>query len=384
MPRLIHLTTTDISLELLLGPQLSAFSDAGYEVMAASAPGPFVEAVEARGVEFIPLENATRSMALGSDLLALREVYGLFREIEPDIVHTHNPKPGVYGRIAARVARVPVVVNTVHGLYAQPSDALARRSAVYSLERLAAGFSDAELVQNPEDVAVLRRLRVPESRIHLLGNGVDLERFRPPSETERAESRADLGVDEDDIVIGAVGRLVLEKGYAELFEAFGHIRRTHPTAKLVVVGPHEPDKADALGSELMAEAEAAGVSFLGHQEDVESLYWAMDIYVLASHREGFPRSAMEAAACGLPIVATNIRGCRQVVTAGTNGMLVPVRDARAFAEALSKLVSDTDLRERMSAAAVIKARDEFDQQQVIDTTLAVYERLLEQKSDSPD
>ncbi len=114
-PRLVHLTTTDISLELLLGPQLSAFVDAGYEVIGVSAPGPFVPQIEARGIRHIPLANATRAMAPHKDLLAIGELTRLFRDLRPDIVHTHNPKPGLYGRIAARAARVPVVVNTVHG-----------------------------------------------------------------------------------------------------------------------------------------------------------------------------------------------------------------------------------------------------------------------------
>jgi hypothetical protein len=117
-PTLLHLTTTDISLELLLGPQLSAFIDAGYEVHAASAPGPFVQAIEARGVIFHPLVHSTRSMALLSDVCAMWEVRRLFRRLCPQIAHTHNPKPGVYGRLAARLAGVPVIVNTVHGLYA--------------------------------------------------------------------------------------------------------------------------------------------------------------------------------------------------------------------------------------------------------------------------
>ncbi len=151
-PRLVHLTTTDISLELLLGPQLSAFLDAGYEVIGVSAPGPFVAQIEARGMRTCRSPNATRAMAPHKDLLAIGELTRLFRDLRPDIVHTHNPKPGLYGRIAARAARVPVVVNTVHGLYALPEDDWKKKAIVYSLERLASTCSDAELVQNPEDL----------------------------------------------------------------------------------------------------------------------------------------------------------------------------------------------------------------------------------------
>ncbi|MFZ4668162.1 MAG: glycosyltransferase family 4 protein [Microthrixaceae bacterium] len=377
--RLIHLTTTDISLELLIGPQLSAFVDAGYEVIALSAPGPFVEQVEARGVRHIPLEHATRSMALREDARALAELRARFRELRPTIVHTHNPKPGVYGRLAARAARVPIVVNTVHGLYATPDDSWKKRAVVYSLERLAATCSDAELVQNPEDVATLRdTLRIPQSRISLLGNGVDLGRFGRDADraARRARLRAEFGLRDDQLVVGAVGRLVAEKGYPELFEAWRTVVAEHPDAVLVVVGPDDDAKSDALPRALIEQATADGVRFLGMRSDVEDLYTAFDLYVLASHREGFPRSAMEAAASGLPIIATQIRGCRQVVDDGVTGLLVPVRDARGLATAIHTLLEDTERREAMAVAAADRAVREFDQQRVIDIILETYRQLL--------
>lgn len=377
-PRVVHLTTVDMSLALLLLSQLTAFHDAGYEVIGMSAPGPFVPELEAAGFRHVPLASSTRSMDLRRDVQALREVIGLFRELEPDIVHTHNPKPGVYGRIGARLARVPAVVNTVHGLYAQPTDSWRRRWPVYGLERLAATFSDAELVQNPEDLPTLRRLGVPEERLHLLGNGVDLSRFDPArfSAGHRAATRRALGIAPDEVVVGLVGRLVVEKGYREVFAAAAAVRRDHPRTRFVVVGPHEPDKADAIGADEVAAAEADGVTFLGMRDDVEALYPAMDLYLLASHREGFPRSAMEAAAMGLPVVATDIRGCRQVVDHARTGLLVPVRDPHALAEAVTSLVADDDRRIAHGRAARRKAAAEFDDRRQVERTLAVYERLL--------
>ena len=138
-----------------LGPQLEAFVAAGFDVVGCSAPGPYVEALERRGVPHVPLRHATRSSAPLEDLRALGELVRCFRRLRPAIVHTHNPKPGVYGRLAARIARVPGVVNTVHGLYAQPADPRVRRTAVYAAERIAGLCSQAELVQNPEDLATL-------------------------------------------------------------------------------------------------------------------------------------------------------------------------------------------------------------------------------------
>lgn len=375
----MHLTTADISLELLIGPQLSAFADAGYEVVGVSAPGPFVQQVRARGVEHVALGNATRSMDLLADVRALVELVSLFRRRRPDIVHTHNPKTGVYGRIAARLAGVPHIVNTVHGLYATPEDPLVRRLAVYTAERVAATCSHIELVQNPEDVDTLRALKVPERKLRLLGNGVDLARFAATPEDRaaiRAEVRAELGIAPDAVVVGAIGRMVREKGYLELFEAWPEVAAAAPGAELVVVGPYQPDKADGIEPSDVERATAAGVRFLGMRDDVERLYHAFDLYVLLSYREGYPRSAMEAAAAGLPIVATAIRGCRQVVDDGTTGTLVPRADAAAAAAAIRELVLDGARRAQMSVAAADRAREMFDQDHQIEVTLQAYRDLL--------
>jgi glycosyltransferase involved in cell wall biosynthesis len=378
-PIVVHVTTTDISLELLLGPQLRAFRDSGYEVVAMSARGPFVAALEHDGIRHVALEHASRAVAFGSDARAGRELYRHFRALRPDIVHTHNPKPGVYGRLAARAARVPVIVNTVHGLYAQPDDPRVKRAAVYGLERIAALCSHAELVQNPEDLETLARLGVPRRKLHLLGNGIDLARFAPGrvSDERRAALRTEMGAGPDDVVCGAVGRLVWEKGYRELFTAAAALRERRPELKIVIVGETDHDKADAVTqADIDAASRESGVRFLGHRDDVEDLYAAFDFYVLASHREGFPRSAMEAAAMGLPIVATDIRGCRQVVDDGRTGVLVGRRDAASLTAAIDRLGADADLRARLGAAAREKARAEFDQQRVIDITLGVYDELL--------
>jgi glycosyltransferase involved in cell wall biosynthesis len=376
--RVIHLTTVDMSLAYLLLPQLIAFRDAGYEVIGMSAPGPHVQRIEAEGIQHVAIANSTRSVSPMRDIAAAAEVYRHFRRLRPDIVHTHNPKPGIYGRIAARAARVPAIVNTVHGLYAQPEDPWRRRAAVYALERLAAMCSDAELIQNPEDVAVLARLGIPEDKLHLLRNGIDLDRFDPGrfDDEHRERVRHDWGVGDDEVVVGLVGRLVAEKGYREVFAAAKAVCPRHPDVRLVVIGPIEADKPDGLRQSEIEAASARGVRFLGQRDDVEQLYPAMDLYVLASWREGFPRSAMEAAAMGLPIVATDIRGCRQVVDHGQTGIIVPVRDSSSLAAAIERLAADRTLRRQLSAEARSKAVREFDNRRQIATTLSVYDSLL--------
>jgi len=362
-----------MSLELLLGPQLDAVVAAGGEAIGISAGGPFVPAIERRGVRHVALASSTRGWDVRADLRAAQELWRLLRRERPTVLHTHNPKPGLYGRVLGRLAGVPIVVNTVHGLYATPDDPLPRRLAVYTLEAFASRWSHAELVQNAEDVATIRRYRLAAGRkVRHLGNGVDLGRFRPQllSPAERRGLRAEWAAGDDTVVVGTVGRLVAEKGYPELFAAVAGMA---PGVRLVVVGGADEDKSDSLDPAVVAHARAGGVVFLGHRHDVDRLLGAFDVFALASHREGQPRAAMEAAASGLPIVATDIRGCRQVVHDGRTGHLVPVGDAAALAQALATLASSAAAREAMGRAAVAKARAEFDERHVVARVMDCYD-----------
>jgi glycosyltransferase involved in cell wall biosynthesis len=382
-PLVAHITTTDISLELLLGPQLEAFTAAGFDVVGISAPGPYVTALEERGIRHIPLRHATRSFAPTEDVQAVGELVSVFRALRPTIVHTHNPKPGLYGRVAARIARVPIVVNTVHGLYAQPHDPLGRRVAVYGIERVAGLFSHAELLQNPEDIETLVGLGVARKKLTLLGNGIDLTRFDPAalSADDVLAARRELGAcGPDDVTVGLVGRLVREKGYGEVFEAAAQLREHVPQLRFAVIGDDDHQKDDALDASDRARAAAAGVRFLGRRFDMPRLYAAMDIHVLASYREGFPRSPMEAAAMGVAVVATNVRGCRQVVDDGRTGFLVPARDAHALAAAIRQLADDPELRRGFGAAGREKALREFDDRRCVEITLSTYRRLMAERS----
>jgi glycosyltransferase involved in cell wall biosynthesis len=371
-----HLTTVDMSLRFLVLPQLRAVRDRGGRAIGISAPGPWVHELEAEGIEHRALASSTRAMDPLADARAARELAGILRAEQVDVLHTHNPKPGLYGRVVGRARRVPIVVNTVHGLYATDDDPLLKRALVYGLEGVAARCSDAELFQNPEDLALMRRLHLTRNARHL-GNGVDLHRFdraRVGDDTRR-RTRAELGIDDDTVVIGTVGRLVAEKGYPELFAACAALPGRFV---LLVVGGHDPAKPDALPADLVARAREQGARVVGHHDDVERFYAAMDVFALASHREGFPRAAMEASAMGLPVVATDVRGCRQVVEDGVTGALVPVRDVSALAAALLPF-ADADVRARTGAAAALRARTQFDERRVVEVVLDTYRDVATHK-----
>ena len=198
------------------------------------------------------------------------------------------------GRAAARSAGVPVVVNTVHGLYTSSELGTGRRLAVGGAERIAARLSNAELFQSEEDLAYALRSRlVSPERANWLGNGVDLSRFDParvpPAATR--ELRITWGAEEGSLVVGTVGRLVREKGYREFFQAARSVRASHPATVFVAVGPEEPEKSDRLTAEDLADARTAGVVLHGPGVDMPRLHAAFDVFVLASYREGMPRSA---------------------------------------------------------------------------------------------
>lgn len=377
--KVAHLTTVDLSLRFLLFPQLVAVIDDGGEVIGISAPGPWVEGLERDGIRHVALPSSTRRFDLAADLRTARDLWQVLRRERPDVLHTHNPKPGLYGRIVGRLAGVPIVVNTVHGLYATEDDRWAKRALVGVLEAIASRFSDEELVQNPEDLAWMVRLHVSRhDRTRLLGNGVDLARFDPARFTadDRAARRAELGVGPGDVLVGTVGRLVAEKGYPELFEAMAALPERY---RLVVVGADDPEKPDALDRDLVDAARARGAQFLGHRDDVDALYAAMDVFVLASHREGFPRAAMEAAAMGVPVVATDIRGCRQVVDDGVNGRLVAVGRPAELVAAIRALGDDPD---RLRAAGIAGRRiaiERFDERRCVQIVLDTYRTVAARK-----
>ncbi|MGH2787269.1 MAG: glycosyltransferase family 4 protein [Actinomycetota bacterium] len=377
--RVAHLTTMDLALRYLLLPQLEAVLDAGGDAVGISGRSDCVEELERAGVRHLELKSSTRGSNLFADIRSARELWKILRREKVDVLHTHNPKPGLYGRVLGRLAGVPIVINTVHGLYATEDDSLVKRVLVYGLEGFASRFSDAELVQSAEDLALINRLHLaPQGRSRLLGNGIDVRRFDPQGVTadEGRKVRASIGIPEDKIVVGMVGRLVAEKGYPELFEAASLL---DDRFVILTSGHADPQKRDALPPSDIERARSRGVLFLGMRPDMERVYRAMDIFVLPSHREGVPRAAMEAAAMGLPIVATNIRGCREVVSDGANGLLVPVGDAPALAKAIRKLGDDASLRGAMGKAGRQVARRRFDERQVVQIVLETYAQVASRK-----
>lgn len=372
MKSVAHVCTVDVTARALLLPQLIGLRDDGWQVSVVCAPGAGTSQLESMGIRHVPWPSATRAWDPRADARAFMELVRIFRAERFDVVHTHNPKPGVLGRIAARIARVPRVLNTVHGYYAAPGDRLRRVVPVMAAEWVAARCSDLELYQSGEDLEWAKRLHVARrGRSILLGNGVDLARFPASIDGDRAAGlRAELSIPDGDLVVTTVGRMVREKGMFEFVEAARRVRAVEPAVSFVVVGPTDADKADAVS---LAEIEAActDIVFAGWRDDVADVLAISDVFVLASWREGMPRSAIEAAASGLPSVLTDIRGCREVIRDGIEGRLVPLRAPAQLGAAILELVQDREQRVRMGRAARGRAEQRFDERPVVSTVVSV-------------
>ncbi|HEY7514757.1 MAG TPA: glycosyltransferase, partial [Vicinamibacteria bacterium] len=377
-----HVTTAATSLRYLLLSQLLALQDRGYTVVGVSAPGTDAAVVEASGIrhEAVPM---TRRLTPFADAISLLRLYHLMRRRRFTLVHAHTPKPGLLAQVAARLAGVPVVVNTIHGFYFHDRMPDRRRRFYVALEKIAARCSDLILSQNEEDVeTAVREGIAPRERLRVLGNGIDLRRFDPArlGTDARRAAREALGLPPDAPIVGFVGRLVAEKGVPELLEAARTVVERFPEARFLLVGSLDGEKADAVTPDLARERGLGGACiFTGLRQDMPELYAAMDVFVLPSHREGFPRAPMEASAMKVPCVVTDVRGCRQAVTEGRNGLLVPVGDVRALADAIVRLLADPALARRLGEEGRRRALLEFDERRVAARVLSEYERLLEEK-----
>ena len=365
--KICQLCAVDFTLYHFLLPLLRATRAAGHEVVAVCADGPLAAKVRGEGFRVEPLPFV-RGYDPRDHWRAFHKVIDLFRREQFDLVHVHTPIASLIGRFAAARTGVPKVVYTAHGFYFHERMPWPKRAVFMGLEWLGGRFTDTLFTQSEEDAATARRYGLCRTDdILAIGNGSDPARFFPAAEDdpERRALRRSLGVDSEGPVIAVIGRLVSEKGYPELFEAMRQVN-----ARLWVIGERlKSDHAEAIDQAIeTAQSDPllrARIHFLGYRSDVPALLRAADAFVLPSHREGMPRSIIEAMLSGLPVVATNIRGAREEVLEAETGYLVPVQDPSALAKALSRLVDDRALRRRLGDAGLARARQLYVEEKVV-------------------
>jgi glycosyltransferase involved in cell wall biosynthesis len=367
--KICQLCAVDFTLYHFLLPLMRAQRDAGHEVVGVCARGALAAKVEAEGFRVIdaPIKRSSNPLALWRAYRGLRR---LFEAERFDMVHAHTPVAALAGRPAAKRAGAARVVYTAHGFYFHEHMPWPKRWLHVALEWWGGRFTDVLFTQAAEDADTARALGLCRGGVvAAIGNGSDPARFRPaaPGEDTRARLRSAIGTRADTPVFVMIGRLVAEKGYPELFRAM----KVAPDAELWVVGERlASDHAQSIERDIAAvEADpdlSRRIRFLGYRADVPDLLRAANAFVLPSHREGMPRSIVEAMLTGLPVIATDIRGSREEVLDSETGLLVPVRDGKALGAAIAKLAGDSDLRARLGDAGLRRARALYDERLVVE------------------
>lgn len=380
--KICHIASVDITVKFLLLPQLKFLQSQGYQVSAVCSPGKWVDEIRKEGIN-IKTIKISRKISPFRDLISLFQLYFYIKKEKFDIVHTHTPKPGLIGQLAAKIAGVSIIINTVHGLYFQKNSSPLKRKIFIFIEKISAKCSTLIFSQNKEDIVTIinEKISKPE-KIEYLGNGTDMERFNITkfSKEEILNRKKDAGIKEGSKVVGIVGRLVKEKGYLDLFEAFKKVLVKIPDATLLIIGPEEPGKKDSLDKSIVKDyGIESNIIFLGERADVENFYPLMDVFVLPSYREGFPRTIIEAMAMQRPVVATNIRGCREEVEERETGFLVPVKDPKELSEKILTILEDENMAKSMGLAGRKRAEDNFDERAIFAKINKEYQKLLIKK-----
>ncbi len=377
---IVHVTNVPVQLQVFLSGQARFIQEQGFSVHAISSRGP--ELVRFADQEHVPVHGVdmTQQISPFRDAVALVRLWWQLRKIHPEVVHAHSPKGGLLGMLAAFLAGVPVRIYHIRGLPHVGATGL-RRWLLVAAERVSCALAHRVLAvsRSMRSIAIEDHL-CDGDRIKVLlggsGNGVDaVSRFRPAGRERRREARAELGIPDDAVVIGFVGRVVQDKGIVELGGAWAELRESHPAAHLLIVGPEEPK--DPVPAEVMDALRAdSRVHLTGALPSAHRTYAAMDVVALPSYREGMPNVALEAAAMELPIVATDVPGCVDAVQDGLTGRLVPSHDAAALAAALGVYLVDPRLRAAHGAAARRRVLTDFRQEEIWKAVASEYRSLL--------
>jgi glycosyltransferase involved in cell wall biosynthesis len=344
-----------------------ALREHGHEVILLSPPGPYGERLRAAGFRWEPFELSRSGVNPLSELGAVRRLARLYGEIKPDLVHHFTIKCVIYGSFAARRAGVPKVVNSITGLgFAMLADTLKARlirPIVVALYRRALAGTEV-IFQNADNRDTLAKLGVlARSRVHVVpGDGVDTAHFAPG----------------DDRPFGTtvlmMCRLLWAKGVGDYVEAARLARKEMPEARFLLAGSPDPGNPESIDDATLARWKSEGeVEFLGHRSDVVALNQACDVAVLASSQgEGMPRSLVEAASCGKPLVATEVPGSRELVVDGLNGRLVPASAPDALAGAILSILRNPAIAEQMGNAAREKVLAELSDERIVARTTEIY------------
>jgi len=375
-----------ISFKVLLKGQLRFMTSNGFDVKGVSSEGE--ELREVRENEGIVMEaiNMSRKITPFQDLKSLWEMWNFLRKEKPQIVHTHTPKAGIIGMLAARLAGVPHRLHTVAGLPLMETTGI-KRKILNFVEKLT--YSSATRVYpNSKGLYdfILQNNFTQSNKLKIIANGssngINTTFFSPEqvSETEKAALREKLNIQPDDFVFVFVGRIVSDKGINELIKAFSELQTVEnkPTdIKLLLVGGLEND-LDPLNPETLAEInQNRDIISVGFQQDVRPFFAISDALVFPSYREGFPNVVMQAGAMGLPSIVSDINGCNEIIIEGENGLIIPSKNVKKLKEKMLTLAKDKNLYIKLKENSRRMIENRYEQSVVWNALLEEYEGLLQ-------
>ncbi len=351
-----------------------------FEVVGISSSGTELDEVQSREGIRVEAVEMTRQITPFQDLKSLWQLYRILKKEKPEIVHTHTPKAGLLGMMAAKFAGVPIRMHTVAGMPLMEAKGL-KRMILNQVEKITYSFA-THIYPNSKGLYefILDEKFTSIFKLKIIGqgssNGIDTDYFSPEqiSEKQKEELKSELEIQKDDFVFVFVGRLVKDKGINELVSAFSKLKTQN--SKLLLVGPFEPE-LDPVSSETLQEIEKnPDILSVGFQSDVRPYFAISDCLVFPSYREGFPNVVLQAGAMGLPSIVSDINGCNEIVSDAQNGIIIPVKNSIALQEAMQKLMSDKALYENLKVNARTAIIKRFGQKRIWEELKSEYQKHL--------
>ncbi len=383
-PRIMRITTAPVSLKVLLKGQLSFIQKQNFDVLAVSSAGSEVTDIQAQNIphRIIPM---TRSITPFQDLYCLFLLVRLMISFKPQIVHTHTPKAGLLGMMAAFICRVPIRLHTIAGLPLMEATGL-KRTILKATERIT--YLLAHRLY-PNSFGLLEFIQkefkpISNSKFKVIGNGssngIDTTYFFRTDQliSEAKRLRLKWNISADTLVFGFVGRMVKDKGIIELVEAFKRIT-SFTDARLLLVGDFEHGLDPLPQATLDFLKNDSKVIVPGFQQDVRPWLIAMDIFTFPSYREGFPNAVMQACSLEVPCVVSNINGCNEIIENKVSGLIIPPKDSQALFEAMTLLATSPELRKSFATNSRTQLVTRFDQGYLWNQLLMEYNQLLKVK-----
>jgi len=367
--KIILLANTDwylYNFRLSLAKELRAQS---HEVLLLSPPGTFQKFIQEDGFEWLPFPISRQGINPFREVFALIRLIRLYQRLQPDVVHHFTVKPVIYGSLAAHLLGIKSIINSITGLGHLFIDTGFITQILQGVAKwlYRTSLRDTQVIfENPEDrdIFIQRRLVKAEQAHLILGTGVDVKKFQPSDKSKHIP------------VVLFSSRMLITKGLLDYMEAVRILKQAGLKARFALAGTTDTGNPASISpEEIEAWKEVGLVEWWGWQDNMPATLAQADIFCLPSYREGVPNALLEACACGLPIVTTDVPGCRDVVTHGVNGLLVPAKNATELARALEKLLADPQLRKTMGMAGRTIAVNKFSLTKVNAETLDIYKKF---------